>query len=190
MTIPHAIDTTMSGRQSLVSIRLRYTTKQQQQQQQQQSSLQSPAALQLLSEPPLLPWSCDKLLTPNEANRLACRACGHFLFSTNDDDSSLNGFHMTKDDNNSSNVNQDYDQSNNDNATSIHSKTTARRRRKMMHIERVLPMPSGRYEDMADYLMCYEGQAVVDFSSSSGGSVKTGIRGRDGVSNNNINNVD
>lgn len=34
-------------------------------------------------------------------------------------------------------------------------------------IERVLPLPSGRWDEMQDYLICYEGQATVDFSSAS-----------------------
>jgi HECT-like Ubiquitin-conjugating enzyme (E2)-binding/MYND finger len=34
-------------------------------------------------------------------------------------------------------------------------------------IQRVLPLPSGRWDEMQDYLVCYEGQATFDFSSAS-----------------------
>ena len=34
-------------------------------------------------------------------------------------------------------------------------------------IQRILPLPSGYWDEIADYLICYEGQASVDFSLSS-----------------------
>jgi len=34
-------------------------------------------------------------------------------------------------------------------------------------IQSVLPLPSGYWDDISDYLICYEGQAAVDFTSSS-----------------------
>lgn len=34
-------------------------------------------------------------------------------------------------------------------------------------IDRVLPLPSGRWDEMQDYLICYEGQATFDFSATS-----------------------
>jgi len=34
-------------------------------------------------------------------------------------------------------------------------------------IKSVLPLPSGYWDDISDYLICYEGQASVDFTSSS-----------------------
>lgn len=33
-------------------------------------------------------------------------------------------------------------------------------------IERLLPLPSGLWDDMSDYLVCFEGQASTDFTSS------------------------
>ena len=37
-------------------------------------------------------------------------------------------------------------------------------------IQRVLPLPSGLWEDMSDYLVCFEGQPSIDFTSSSTGA--------------------
>ena len=42
-------------------------------------------------------------------------------------------------------------------------------------IQRVLPLPSGRWDDMQDYLYCYEGQAVVDFSLSAAAQAGTAL---------------
>lgn len=40
-------------------------------------------------------------------------------------------------------------------------------------INRILPLPSGRWDEMADYLTCYPGQAAIDFSASTDG--QTGL---------------
>ena len=39
-------------------------------------------------------------------------------------------------------------------------------------IQSVLPLPTGYWDDISDYLICYDGQAIVDFTSSTTTAIK------------------
>jgi hypothetical protein len=84
-----------------------------------------------------------------DLNYLRCRSCHHPLL--------LRDISITeKNDNTSSSCHSDIRH-----PSDITKNTTT------SIIQSVLPLPSGYWDDISDYLMCYDGQASVDFTSSS-----------------------
>ncbi|KAL3756080.1 hypothetical protein ACHAWU_009382 [Discostella pseudostelligera] len=92
-----------------------------------------------------------------DLNYLRCRSCQHRLLR--DISTTTNNIVVTNDDATCQNDNPH-------SATPAPTATTS-------IIQSVLPLPSGYWDEISDYLMCYDGQASVDFTSSSTSAIAT-----------------
>ena len=85
-----------------------------------------------------------------DLNYLRCRSCQHRILLVRDKSATI-----------TTNTADNTNVTDNDNPHSTDTVTTT------PIIQSVLPLPSGYWDDISDYLMCYDGQATVDFTSSS-----------------------
>ncbi len=93
-----------------------------------------------------------------DLNYVRCRSCQHHLLQVRDKPTTITT-------NTAENTHDTTCKNDNPHPTATVTTTPI--------IKSVLPLPSGYWDDISDYLMCYDGQASVDFTSSSTCAIAT-----------------